>query len=92
MSTEKNSIIPTIDVLPPMTRKARDILYGVLAWAAAGTTAFTAIVAVAPQFDLNDELLIVNTAINALWVLGGFKAKANVPPPVVEDVEGRHEL
>lgn len=92
MSTEKNSAIPTIDVLPPMTRKARDILYGVLSWAAALTTTATTVVAVMPQVDLTNEFLIVNTIINALWVLGGFKAKANVPPPVVEDVDGRHEL
>ena len=89
---EKNSAIPTIDVLPPMSRRARDIMYGVLAWAAGLVTIANIVIASVPQWSLSDELLVVNAVINGLWTLGGFKAKKNVPPPEeVENVDGRHE-
>lgn len=87
--TNKNSAIPTIDVLPPMSNKARDILYGVLAWAAGLLTLATAVIALVPEWDVERWLTIANTIVLGLWTLGGFKAKKNVP--VVEDVQGQHE-
>ena len=93
----KNSAIPTIDVLPPMSRKARDILYGTLAWAAGVLSIATAVIALVPEWHVERPLTIANTVVLGLWTLGGFKAKKNVPPPVVgrvegvEGVEGRHE-
>jgi hypothetical protein len=73
-----NSVIPTIDVLPPMSAKVRDLLYGVLAWAAAVLTIVAAVIALVPEWDLSRPLLIASVIVNGLWTLGGFKAKANV--------------
>lgn len=87
--TNKNSAIPTIDILPPMSNKARDILYGVLAWAASLLSLGTAVIALVPEWDVERPLTIANTIVLGLWALGGFKAKKNVP--VVEDVQGEHE-
>lgn len=77
-----SSPIPTIDVLPPMSRRARDILYGVLSWAAGVLTIVSAVVLLVPEWDLTRPLAITNIVVNGLWTLGGFKAKANVPEPV----------
>lgn len=88
---ESPSPIPTIDVLPPMSAKARDLLYGVLSWAAGLLTTGTAVVLLVPEWNLTRPLAIANTVVLGLWTLGGFKAKNNVPLPPVEDVQGRHE-
>lgn len=75
------SPIPTIDALPPMSAKARDILYGVLAWAAGILTIVSAVILINPEWDLSKPLAIANIVVNGLWTLGGFKAKANVDLP-----------
>lgn len=72
------SPIPTIDVLPPLPARARDILYGVLAWAAGILTIVSAVVLAVPDWHLDRGLVIANIVVNGLWTLGGFKAKANV--------------
>lgn len=71
--------IPTINVLPPMTPFVRDLMYGVLAWAATIVTVTTIVCASVPAWSVPDWLLAVNTGVNALWALGGFVAKDNVP-------------
>lgn len=71
--------LPTIDVLPPMSSKAREALYGVLAWAAGILTIVAAVVAVVPEWDLERPFVVLSIIVNGLWTLGGFKAKANVP-------------
>lgn len=73
------SPIPTIDVLPPMSPKVRDALYGVLAWAAGLVTVVTVIYGANPDAGIPHWLVVVNSAVVAAWTLGGFKAKANVP-------------
>lgn len=73
-----SSPIPTVDVLPPLSSRARDILYGVLSWAAALLGIATAVVALVPEWHVERPLLIVNTVVMGLWSLGGFKAKNNV--------------
>lgn len=83
------SVVPTIDVLPPMSQKVRDLLYGVLAWAAGLLGIATAVIALVPDWHVERPLLIVNTVVMGLWSLGGFKAKANVGPAA--NVDGRHE-
>lgn len=80
------SPIPTIDVLPPLPAKARDILYGVLAWAAGVLSIVSAVILVVPEWDLERPLIIANIVVNGLWTLGGFKAKANVTPPERDEV------
>lgn len=79
-TNENKSALPTIDVLPPMSAKARDVLYGVLAWAASLLTVGTTVIALVPEWDVERPLTIANTVVLGLWALGGFKAKANVPP------------
>lgn len=73
------SAIPTIDVLPPMPAKARDILYGVLAWAAGLLTIATTVIALVPEWDVERPITVANAIVLGLWTLGGFKAKANTP-------------
>lgn len=84
-----NSPIPTIDVIPPLSSKARDLLYGVLSWGAGLLTILSAIILIVPEWDLSRPLAIANIVVNGLWTLGGFKAKNNVTPAV--DVQGKHE-
>lgn len=83
-----SSPIPTIDILPPMSSKFRDLLYGVLAWAAAILTIINLSIIIYPEWDLSRPLTVANIIITGLWTLGGFKAKANV---TVGNVDGRHE-
>ena len=73
-----DSPIPTIDVLPPLTGKARDILYGVLAWVAGVLGIITAIYGINPDAGIPHWLVVTNAVVVGLWSLGGFKAKANV--------------
>lgn len=83
------SPIPTIDVLPPMSSRARDLLYGVLAWAAGILTIINLAILIYPEWDLSRPLALANIVITGFWTLGGFKAKGNVN--TVTDVQGRHE-
>lgn len=71
--------LPTIDVLPPMSPKVRDVLYGVLAWAAFIVTITTTVYGLLPHEGIPHWLVVVNSVVVAAWTLGGFKAKANVP-------------
>lgn len=87
-----SSPIPTIDVLPPMSEKVRDVFYGVLAWAAVLLSVATAALAAYPDTRVPTALITANTIVMALWALLGFKAKANVQPDgVVEEYRGQHE-
>lgn len=72
------SPIPTIDVLPPMSEKVRDLLYGVLAWAAFIISVITAALAFVPTWSLPSWFITINAVVNILWAALGFKAKANV--------------
>lgn len=87
-----SSPVPTVDVLPPMSDKVRDFLYGILAWAAVLLSVATAALALYPETSVNEWLVTANTIVLVLWGLLGFKAKANVTPDdVVERYRGQHE-
>lgn len=73
------SVIPTVDVLPPMAPKVRDAFYGILSWAALLLTLAFIGIGVAPDTDVPTWLTVTSAVVNGAWTLLGFKAKANVP-------------
>lgn len=73
-----NSPIPTVDALPPMSERARDLMYGTLSWAAGLLTIVSLVIMAVPEWDVERPLVVANIIVNGLWTLGGFKAKKNV--------------
>lgn len=72
------SPIPTLDALPPMSSKARDLMYGVLAWAAGILPIATGIDQLWDEIDWTRPLATASVITLGLWSFGGFKAKGAV--------------
>ena len=79
------SSIPTPPVVPPMSPRVRDLLYGIFAWLAlaaaatlVATGALTGLGVDVPKV-IGLTAVTVQTVVGSVWGWLGFVAKANVP-------------
>lgn len=76
--TTDTQVVPTVDVLPPMTPFVRRFLYGSIAWLATASAVAVIVFASVPAWTVPDWFLGASAGINGAWALLGFKAKGAV--------------